>query len=138
MRRMMRVDMPPAAVQVAVGPPEAPAPTLVRFERNVVVLRGQVDDRPDQLTCDTLRLSLVPAEKPLQPKAASLRARFSAKRNHVGPRYASHLLRGIESEPQVKASTIANRRRVLKPVKAKTRRRPPSPAPAKTTACLEI
>ncbi len=60
---MMRVDMPAAMAQVAVGPPEPPAPTLVRFERNVVVLRGRLDDRPDQLNCDTLRLTLVPAEK---------------------------------------------------------------------------
>ena len=40
-----------------------PLPTLVQFERNVVVLRGSIDDRPDQLTCDTLKLSLIPAEK---------------------------------------------------------------------------
>jgi hypothetical protein len=67
---MMRVDMPAAIARVAVGPPEPPAPTLVRFERNVVVLRGPIDDRPSQLTCDTLKLNLVPAEKPLEPVAA--------------------------------------------------------------------
>ena len=49
---------------VLVGPPAPPAPTLVQFERNVVVLRGQPDAQPDQLTCDTLKLSLVPGEKP--------------------------------------------------------------------------
>jgi hypothetical protein len=67
----MRVDMPPAVPQVVVGPPELPVPTLVRFERNVVAIRGQIDDRPDQLTCDTLRLSLVPAEKRPQPPTAA-------------------------------------------------------------------
>ena len=36
--------------------PRARLPTLVQFDRNVVVLRGQLDDRPDQLTCDTLKL----------------------------------------------------------------------------------
>ena len=52
-----------------VGPPEPPAPTLVQFDRNVVVLRGDPEDRPDQLTCDTLKLTLVPSDKPPVPKA---------------------------------------------------------------------
>ncbi len=55
-----------AAVAGGIGPPAPPAPTLVQFDRNVVVLRGQLDDRPDQLTCDTLKLSMVPGEKPPQ------------------------------------------------------------------------
>ena len=60
----MQVYLPKPQVQPVVGPPAPPAPTLVQFERNVVVLRGRPDDRPDQLTCDTLRLSMVPGEKP--------------------------------------------------------------------------
>ena len=48
---------------VLVGPPAPPAPTFVQFDRNVVVLRGPVDDRPDQLTCDTLKLTMVPPER---------------------------------------------------------------------------
>src|SRR4029077_7670322 len=36
----------------------------VQFDRNVIALRGPLDGRPDQLMCDTLILSLVPAETP--------------------------------------------------------------------------
>jgi len=60
----MQVYLPKPQLPVEVGPPAPPAPTLVQFERNVVVIRGQLDARPDQLTCDTLKLSLVPGEKP--------------------------------------------------------------------------
>jgi hypothetical protein len=66
----MQVFLPRSKMPVALGPPEPPAPTLAQFERNVVVLRGQVDDRPDQLTCDTLKLTLVPGDKAPQPRAA--------------------------------------------------------------------
>ena len=59
---LMRIDFPPDTIPVAVGPPEPPAPTLVRFERNVVAWRGLVD--PDQLDCDVLRLTLVPGPEP--------------------------------------------------------------------------
>ena len=59
----MRVDMPKPQTPVLVGPPEPPAPTLVEFERNVVVLRGPVDSLRDQLTCDTLKLTMVPGDK---------------------------------------------------------------------------
>ena len=59
----MRVDMPKPQTPVLIGPPEPPAPTLVKFERNVVVLRGPVDSLRDQLTCDTLKLTMVPGEK---------------------------------------------------------------------------
>ena len=58
----MRVDLPRPRLPVIVGPPAPPAPTIVQFDRNVVVLRGQVDDQPGQLTCDTLKLTLVPSE----------------------------------------------------------------------------
>ncbi len=60
----MRVDLPPPIAKVDVGPPEPPPQTLVFFERNVVVLRGAIDKNPDQLTCDALRLTMVPPEKP--------------------------------------------------------------------------
>jgi hypothetical protein len=59
----MQVFLPKPRLPVSVGPPEPPAPTVVQFDRNVVVLRGQPNDRPDQLTCDTLKLDLVPGEK---------------------------------------------------------------------------
>jgi hypothetical protein len=59
----MRVDMPKPQAPVLIGPPEPPAPTLVWFERNVVVLRGPVDSLRDQLTCDNLKLTMVPGEK---------------------------------------------------------------------------
>ena len=60
----MQVYMPKPKQPVLVGPPAPPAPTLAKFHRNVVVLRGDEDDGPDQLTCDTLDLTLVPEEKP--------------------------------------------------------------------------
>jgi len=65
----MQVFLPKPKLPVAVGPPEPPAPTLVQFDRNVVVLRGELDERPDQLTCDTLKLTLVPGDTPPQPQA---------------------------------------------------------------------
>ena len=60
----MRVDIPKPEVPVAMGPPERPAPTLVQFERNVVLLRGPIGGQRDQLNCDTLKLTLIPGEKP--------------------------------------------------------------------------
>ncbi len=66
----MQVYMPKPKRPVLVGPPAPPVPTLVQFERNVVVLRGKPDTKPDQLTCDTLKLSLVPSEKLDQPLTA--------------------------------------------------------------------
>jgi len=103
---MMRVDMPAAVAQVAVGPPEPPAPTLVRFERNVVVLRGPIDDRPDQLTCDTLRMSLVPAEKP--PGAPANRAEQGPNQNaSASARDKVQSPAGDGPEPEARAQTIA-------------------------------
>jgi hypothetical protein len=65
---LMRVDLPRSPQPINVGPPEPPQPTFVCFERNVVVLRGQTDRQPDQLTCDTLILTMVPQENlPLSP-----------------------------------------------------------------------
>ncbi len=103
---IMRVDMPAAIAQVAVGPPEPPAPTLVRFERNVVVLRGRLDDRPDQLNCDTLRLTMVPAEKSLQPQAANAE-RGPSQNATVSTRDTAQSLTGNTADPQAKASTFA-------------------------------
>jgi hypothetical protein len=62
----MQVYLPKQKQPVLVGPPPPPAPTLAKFHRNVVVLRGDEDDGPDQLTSDSLDLTLVPGEKPPQ------------------------------------------------------------------------
>ena len=44
-RRPDALNFPPDTVPVAVGPPAPPAPTLVRFERNVVALHGHARPR---------------------------------------------------------------------------------------------
>ncbi len=67
----MQAYLPKPKLPVVTGPPAPPAPTLVQFDRNVVVLRGKIDARPDQLTCDTLKLSLIPAEKAEKAAAAA-------------------------------------------------------------------
>lgn len=66
----MRIDVPPDQAPVAVGPPAPPAPTLVRFERNVVALHGRPDRQPNQLDCDTLRLTLIPGAPPAPANGA--------------------------------------------------------------------
>jgi hypothetical protein len=66
----MRVDFAKDQIPVLVGPPEPPPPTRVKFERNVVALQMHPGREPDQLNCDTLKLTLVPAEKPPEPKSA--------------------------------------------------------------------
>src|SRR5262249_52049239 len=58
----MRVFLPKPVQTVSMGPPAPPAPTIVQFDRDVVVLRGETDNQPAQLTCDSLRLTLVPGE----------------------------------------------------------------------------
>ena len=60
----MQVEFPKPHLPVKEGPPAPPGPTLVHFERNVVVRRGKLTEQPDQLDCDNLDLTLVPAEKP--------------------------------------------------------------------------
>ncbi len=69
----MHVAFPKPHMPVKEGPPAPPGPTLVHFERNVVVRRGKLTEQPDQLDSDNLDLTLVPAEKtaPGPGKAAS-------------------------------------------------------------------
>ena len=67
----MHIVLPKSKPPVLVGPPELPLPTFAQFERNVVVLRGDPSDQPEQLTCDTLKLTLVPAEKPVDDDASA-------------------------------------------------------------------
>jgi hypothetical protein len=69
---MMQVFMPKPKLPVMVGPPAPAAPTLAKFHRNVVVLRGKEDNGPDQLTCDTLDLNLVPGEKPTEKETPAV------------------------------------------------------------------
>jgi len=61
----MRIDMPKPATPVKVGPPEPAGPTVARFKNNVRVRRGAV--APDELTSDTLQLTLIPAPKAAGP-----------------------------------------------------------------------
>ena len=84
----MRIDLPPDRLPVAVGPPEPPAPTLVRFERNVVALHGRTRPQPDQLDCDTLRLTLVPASsrRPSRKDKADRQGRGRQGRGRPPPR----------------------------------------------------
>jgi hypothetical protein len=67
----MHIVLPKSKPPVLVGPPELPLPTFAQFERNVVVLRGDPSDQPEQLTCDTLKLTLVPAEKSPDDQASA-------------------------------------------------------------------
>ena len=67
----MRVHPAKSRLPVMVGPPAPPLPTIVQFERNVVVLRGRVDEKPGQLTCDNLTLTMIPSEGPPPPRPAT-------------------------------------------------------------------
>ena len=60
----MRVDLPAPRLPVRVGPPAPPGPTLAEFSKIVEVARGKLNEKPDLLFCDNLRLVLVPAAKP--------------------------------------------------------------------------
>ncbi len=56
-------ELPPPSPKPATGAsPPAPAPTIARFQRNVVLKRGQ--PVPDQLDCDTLIVKLFPVDMP--------------------------------------------------------------------------
>ncbi len=46
-----------------VGPPAPPQPTMVYFSRNVVVLQIKPAQAPDQLNCDNLSLTMLPASE---------------------------------------------------------------------------
>lgn len=62
--RQMQIDLPRPRAAVVVGPPAPQGPTVAQFYQNVEVLRGRPDRPRDQLTCDYLRLTLVPADRP--------------------------------------------------------------------------
>ncbi len=60
----MQVNFPKSHLPVKEGPPAPSDPTLVHFERNVIVRRGTLTEQPDQLDSDNLDLTLYPADKP--------------------------------------------------------------------------
>lgn len=64
----LRIELPEPAAPVIVGPPAPPAPTYATFNRNVTVLRGRVEEGADKLTCDELRLTMLPKEPDARPK----------------------------------------------------------------------
>jgi hypothetical protein len=78
----MRVFPAKTRAPVLVGPPAPPLPTLVTFDRNVVVLRGRADEQPGQLTCDNLKLMLVPSEEP-PPQSATAQPVTGQKESKV-------------------------------------------------------
>ena len=59
----MRIDLPLAKHQAAVGPPAPTAPTFANFARNVRVRQGDAQ-APEQIDCDRLQLTLIPAPRP--------------------------------------------------------------------------
>ncbi|HEV3163584.1 MAG TPA: hypothetical protein VGZ22_06050, partial [Isosphaeraceae bacterium] len=65
-------DPPPQATPLKPGeappPPPPPQPTLAWFYRNVRVRRG--DEKPDELDCDELFLTMMPPPKPATTKGA--------------------------------------------------------------------
>ncbi len=64
------VELPRKTSTPLVGPPEPPLPTGVEFRGNVVVRRGKLTELPDQIDCDTLHLTLLPAEPKPIPEGA--------------------------------------------------------------------
>lgn len=60
----MTVTFPEPRPQARVGPPAPARPTLIDFNRDVLTQIGKLDEKPDQLSCDTLELVLYPAEAP--------------------------------------------------------------------------
>ena len=77
----MRVFLPKTRLQVKLGPPAPPAPTYIQFDRNVVVLRGNADEQPGQITCDTLKLTMVPSEPAPSDQKAAVTETASQKRD---------------------------------------------------------
>jgi hypothetical protein len=80
----MLVTFPEPRLPVKEGPP-APAPTLVHFERNVVVRRGQLSKLPAQLNCDNLDLTLVQADKTALAKGRQEQATGQGPTSRRGP-----------------------------------------------------
>lgn len=69
----MRVELPPTRRPVLIGPPAPPLPTMLYFNRDVVVRRGKPGEIPDQLDCDDLRLTMQPKAKGgAKPKPTSV------------------------------------------------------------------
>lgn len=64
------VELPRKTSSPPVGPPEPALPTGVEFRGNVVVRRGKLTELPDQIDCDTLHLTLLPADPKPTPDEA--------------------------------------------------------------------
>ena len=68
----MRVFLPKPALQVKLGPPAPPAPTIHPVRQKCRCPSRQAEEQPGQITCDTLKLTMVPSEPaPSDPKAAA-------------------------------------------------------------------
>jgi hypothetical protein len=128
----MQVYLPKPQVPIDVGPSAPPAPTVAQFERNVVVLRGPIDDRPDQLTCDALRLDLVPGEKPA-PDAAPVRVENLSQSGPVSAPASTHAAVAANAANQ-RASAAANRANARKTTSAAVAGAKPGSASDSNTA----
>ena len=69
---LMRIDLPKPRLPLRVGPPAPALPTFAEFSRNVEVVRGKLNEQPDRLFCDHLRLTLLPSDKPAPARARVL------------------------------------------------------------------
>jgi len=78
------VALPQTAPAPPVGPPQPADPTYVEFRNNVVVRRGKLNELPDQLTCDTLHLTLLPGEKKAEEAAAAADAPAKGEKEKDG------------------------------------------------------
>ena len=61
----MKIDLPLVRQQPLVGPPAPTEPTLAHFARNVRIRQGDPQS-PEQIDCDQLHLTMVPASRPEQ------------------------------------------------------------------------
>lgn len=64
---LARFDLPkprPPLLPWMAGPPTPSAPTFAEFDRNVEVVRGKLDETPERMLCDHLRLTFLPTDKP--------------------------------------------------------------------------
>lgn len=57
---------PPLSPRMA-GPPAPPLPTFAEFDRNVEVVRGKLDENPERMLSDHLRLTFLPNERDAAP-----------------------------------------------------------------------